>query len=242
MSTASPNTLAEILAAGPQPGQMVLTATLVTEMTEALTKASKSMSTLSQQLDCPCCSAPRRARRELPSAGHWSPQLVEDLRGAARAIRRLGWVRGNFVTPSGVCALGGAMVTISGHDLPPQEWFDPAVGRPDWIKRMRAVTCAMREWIGGSLPAFNDRSVTGPEEVIAELEACAAAVERALIRRSAELYRTNQRHERISGALSRRFVYTPAPRFSEVLTVPEEWVTAEELTFHVDPAKVLEPA
>lgn len=224
MSTQTSNALADLLA-GSLPENSLIDATLIThitQMSEALSKAGEAMGQLSQTMECPCCSAPRQARRQLPSAEFWSPQLVEDLRGGARAIRRLGWERGTWQSMRGVCALGGVMAAVSNRDVVRPDDFDPNIGCREWTARVRAVACAMREWIGGSLPAFNDRSATCGEEVIDELEACAAAVERALCRAS-------ERH-----GLDRKLIYSPAPRSSDVtLTVPEEWLTLGTVGYRV---------
>jgi hypothetical protein len=183
---------------------------------------------------CPVCFPGGRENftpaHQLPPREFWSPQLVQDLRGGARAIRRLGWVQGSWVAPGvGVCGAGGLMVAITGRDTPNQGWFE---ADSDWSHRLNVAVRAMGTWLGGSLPAYNDHVATGPEQVIAELESCADAVEKELALRSGRPIE------------ARRFTGYPEPGYTPAMPPAEsvEPITHGAMKKVLAATKVLEPA
>lgn len=144
-----------------------------------MAKTVMASATMAALTGCPCCTPPSREftpKHRLPPRHMLSPQLVTDLRGGARAIRRQGWARGTWIGHDGaVCGLGGVMVGIAGYSCTPSMFETGPLAL-----RYQLASVALQHWLGIGMPMYNDQVARSAEDVIGELEALAFEIECAL--------------------------------------------------------------
>jgi hypothetical protein len=121
-----------------------------------------------------------KPRHQLPDRRLLTPQLVEDLEGAARVMRRDGWVAGTWFAHDGrVCTEGALIRHIAGRDV--RDWSMLDVAGPHLQRRFENAKHALAQWIGCPPAVWNDHVVREGAQAIEELERLAFEVERALM-------------------------------------------------------------
>lgn len=121
-----------------------------------------------------------KPRHQLPRRHLLCPQLVEDLQGAARVMRRDGWVAGTWFAHDGrVCTEGALIRHIAGRDI--RDWSMLEVAGPHLQRRFENAKQALNEWIGCPPAVWNDHVVREGAQAVEELERLAFEVERVLM-------------------------------------------------------------